>query len=59
MRSRVRQWLLVVLALVAAPAAAQTKLPNIVVLTAHNEQITHLRDYVNVLAAAAALGHDG
>jgi ketosteroid isomerase-like protein len=31
-------------------------LPNIVVLTAHEGQITHLRDYVDVLAAAKALG---
>lgn len=33
-------------------------LPNILVLTVHNGQITHLRDYVNVLAAAAAIGTD-
>ncbi|WP_245617562.1 nuclear transport factor 2 family protein [Amycolatopsis taiwanensis] len=33
-------------------------LPNIVVLTVHNGQITRLRDYVNIPAAAAALGHD-
>jgi ketosteroid isomerase-like protein len=33
-------------------------LPNIVVLTADNGQITHLRDYVNVLAAAAAIGRE-
>jgi ketosteroid isomerase-like protein len=33
-------------------------LPNIVVLTVRNGQIAHLRDYVNVLAAAAAMGHD-
>jgi ketosteroid isomerase-like protein len=33
-------------------------LPNIVVLTVRNGQIAHLRDYVNVLAAAAALGRD-
>jgi ketosteroid isomerase-like protein len=31
-------------------------LPNIIVLTAHNGQITRLRDYVNILAAAAAMG---
>jgi ketosteroid isomerase-like protein len=31
-------------------------LPNIVVLTVHNGEITRLRDYVNVLAAAAAIG---
>ncbi|WP_424532351.1 nuclear transport factor 2 family protein [Sphaerisporangium viridialbum] len=33
-------------------------LPNIVVLTARNGQIAHLRDYVNVLAAAGAMGRD-
>ncbi len=33
-------------------------LPNIVVLTVHNGQISHLRDYVNILAASAAIGHD-
>jgi ketosteroid isomerase-like protein len=31
-------------------------LPNIVVLTVHNGQITHLRDYVDVLAATEAAG---
>ncbi|GGL14708.1 hypothetical protein Sme01_18580 [Sphaerisporangium melleum] len=33
-------------------------LPNIVVLTARDGQIAHLRDYVNVLAAAAAIGRE-
>jgi ketosteroid isomerase-like protein len=33
-------------------------LPNIIVLTARNGQIARLRDYVNILAAAAAMGHD-
>ncbi|MEU4741224.1 nuclear transport factor 2 family protein [Actinosynnema sp. NPDC023658] len=33
-------------------------LPNLMVLTARDGRIAHLRDYVNVLAAAAALGHD-
>ncbi|WP_261571099.1 nuclear transport factor 2 family protein [Frankia gtarii] len=32
-------------------------LPNIVVLTVHDGQIAHLRDYVNILAAADAAGH--
>lgn len=32
-------------------------LPNIVVLTVRDGQIARLRDYVNVLAAAAAMGH--
>ena len=33
-------------------------LPNIVVLTVRNGQIAHLRDYVNILAAASAMGRD-
>ncbi|WP_232667167.1 nuclear transport factor 2 family protein [Pseudonocardia sp. TRM90224] len=33
-------------------------LPNIVVLTVRDGQIAHLRDYVDVLAAAAVVGHD-
>ena len=33
-------------------------LPNIIVLTVRNGQIARLRDYVNILAAAAAMGHD-
>ncbi|HEV7648065.1 MAG TPA: nuclear transport factor 2 family protein [Actinophytocola sp.] len=33
-------------------------LPNIVVLTARNGQIARLRDYVNIPAAAAAMGRD-
>jgi ketosteroid isomerase-like protein len=33
-------------------------LPNIQVLTAREGQIAHLRDYVNIPAAAAALGQD-
>jgi hypothetical protein len=33
-------------------------LPNIVVLTARNGQITRLRDYVSIPAAAAAMGRD-
>src|ERR1700733_3036860 len=33
-------------------------LPNIVVLTVRNGQIARLRDYVNILAAAAAMGRD-
>jgi ketosteroid isomerase-like protein len=31
---------------------------NIVVLTVRNGQIARLRDYVNILAAAAAMGRD-
>lgn len=37
-------------------ATGEFTLPNIVVLTVHNGQVVHLRDYVNVLAAAAAMG---
>jgi ketosteroid isomerase-like protein len=33
-------------------------LPNIVVLTVRDGQIVHLRDYVNVMAAAAAIGRE-
>jgi len=33
-------------------------LPNIVVLTVRDGRIAHLRDYVNILAAAAAIGRD-
>lgn len=33
-------------------------LPNIVVLTVRNGQIARLRDYVNILAAASAIGLD-
>jgi ketosteroid isomerase-like protein len=31
-------------------------LPNLLVLTVHNGQVGHLRDYVNIPAAAAAMG---
>lgn len=43
-------------ALGTSPSTGEFALPNIVVLTVRNGQITHLRDYVNILAAAAALG---
>jgi ketosteroid isomerase-like protein len=39
-------------------ASGEFALPSIVVLTARNGQIARLRDYVNVLAAAAAMGRD-
>jgi ketosteroid isomerase-like protein len=39
-------------------ATGEFALPNIVVLTARNGQITRLRDYVNILAAADAVGRD-
>ena len=45
-------------ALGTSPAAGEFALPNIVVLTVRGGQITLLRDYVNVLAAAAAIGRD-
>jgi ketosteroid isomerase-like protein len=41
-----------------SPSTGEFALPNIVVLTVRNGRITHLRDYVNILAAAAALGRD-
>jgi ketosteroid isomerase-like protein len=37
-------------------AAGEVTLPNIMVLTARNGQVTHLRDYVNIMAAEAATG---
>ncbi|MET0134972.1 MAG: nuclear transport factor 2 family protein [Kibdelosporangium sp.] len=46
-------------ALGAGTSTGEFALPNIVVLTIHNGQITHLRDYVNILAATAAMGQDG
>lgn len=39
-------------------ATGEFALPNIIVLTAREGRIVHLRDYVNVLAAAAAMGRD-
>ena len=45
-------------ALGTSASAGEFALPNIVVLTARNGQIARLRDYVNILAAAAAMGHD-
>ena len=41
-----------------SPSTGGFTLPNIVVLTTRDGQIAHLRDYVNILAAAAALGQD-
>lgn len=37
-------------------ATGEFTLPNIIVLTVHNGEISHLRDYVNVLAARTAMG---
>jgi ketosteroid isomerase-like protein len=45
-------------ALGTSTSTGEFALPNIVVLTVRNGQIAHLRDYVNILAATAALGHD-
>jgi ketosteroid isomerase-like protein len=45
-------------ALGTSATTGEFALPNILVLTVHNGQITHLRDYVNILAAAAAIGPD-
>ena len=42
-------------ALGVSPTAGRFTLPNIVVLTAHGGRITHLRDYVNILAAMEVL----
>jgi ketosteroid isomerase-like protein len=39
-------------------ATGEFALPNIVVLTVRHGQVAHLRDYVNIPAAAAAIGHD-
>lgn len=40
-------------------SAGDFALPNIVVLTVRNGQIARLRDYVDIMAAAAALGAAG
>jgi ketosteroid isomerase-like protein len=45
-------------ALGTSASTGEFALPNIVVLTVRNGQIARLRDYVNILAAAAAIGHD-
>jgi ketosteroid isomerase-like protein len=45
-------------ALGTSASTGEFALPNIVVLTARNGQIARLRDYVNILAAAAAMGRD-
>lgn len=45
-------------ALGTSASTGEFALPNIVVLTVRAGEITRLRDYVNVLAAAGALGHD-
>jgi ketosteroid isomerase-like protein len=45
-------------ALGTSPSTGEFALPNIVVLTVRDGRIVHLRDYVNILAAAAAMGRD-
>jgi ketosteroid isomerase-like protein len=45
-------------ALGTSASTGEFALPNIVVLTVRNGQIAHLRDYVNIPAAAAAMGRD-
>lgn len=41
-----------------SPVTGRFTLPGIIVLTVREGQIAHLRDYVNTLAAAAALGQE-
>lgn len=43
-------------ALGTSPTTGEFTLPNVIVLTSHDGRITHLRDYVNILAAVAAIG---
>jgi ketosteroid isomerase-like protein len=45
-------------ALGTSASTGEFALPNIVVLTVRNGQIAHLRDYVNIAAAAAAMGRE-
>jgi ketosteroid isomerase-like protein len=45
-------------ALGTSASTGKFTLPSIVVLTVRNGQIARLRDYVNILAAAAAIGRD-
>jgi ketosteroid isomerase-like protein len=45
-------------ALGTSASTGEFALPNIVVLTVRNGQIARLRDFVNILAAAAAMGRD-
>ena len=45
-------------ALGTSTSTGEFALPNIVVLTVRNGRIAHLRDYVNILAAVAAMGRD-
>jgi ketosteroid isomerase-like protein len=45
-------------ALGTSASTGEFALPNVIVLTASNGQIVRVRDYVNILAAAAAMGRD-
>ena len=45
-------------ALGTSASTGEFALPNIIVLTVRNGQIARLRDYVNILAAAAAMGRE-
>jgi ketosteroid isomerase-like protein len=45
-------------ALGTSAATGEFVLPNIMVLTARHGQISRLRDYANIAAAAAVIGHD-
>lgn len=45
-------------ALGTSASTGEFTLPNIIVLTARGGEIARLRDYVNIVAAAAAIGHD-
>jgi ketosteroid isomerase-like protein len=45
-------------ALGTSASTGEFALPNLVVLTVHDGQIARLRDYVNILAAMAAMGRD-
>ncbi len=45
-------------ALGTSAVTGEFALPNVLVLTVRNGQVARLRDYVNILAAAAAAGRD-
>ncbi|HEY7433462.1 MAG TPA: nuclear transport factor 2 family protein [Streptosporangiaceae bacterium] len=45
-------------ALGTSAATGEFALPNIIVLTVRNGQVARLRDYVNIMAAATAMGGD-
>jgi ketosteroid isomerase-like protein len=45
-------------ALGTSASTGEFALPNVIVLTARHGQVTRVRDYVNIPAAAAAVGRD-